>query len=280
MLAALAAPPIVHAQASKIESAQPKVAGDPDAHARQVLDQMVEALGGDAWRHRNNWKSEGNFGLFYKGKPGDLSALKFEEYHRSEPFATRFVVVTRIGSNVGALLGVPIGHDKRDVVQLLTTNNSYEITYRGKNELPKDIVTEQQRQRAHTLDAVLGWLKKPGTTIFYEGTETVMRRLAERISIVNAENDTVTLEVDFNTHLPISREFRYKDPEFKDTDVDREEYDNYQLRDGIMTPFTITRFKNDDMVAQRFITDIHYNQTLDPKLFDPDVPLQGKPPKK
>jgi hypothetical protein len=272
--------PAAHAQASTIERAQPKVAGDPDAHSRHVIDQMVTAFGGDTWRHRSTWKSSGNFGLFYKGKPGDLSALKFEEYHRSEPFATRFVVVTHIGSNIGALLGVPIGHDKRDVVQLLTADNGYEVTYRGKKELPADIVVEQQRQRAHTIDAVLSWLKEPGTTIFYEGTQTVMRRIAERISIVNASNDTVTLDIDYNTHLLMSREFRYKDPVFKDTDVDREEYDNYQLRDGIMTPLTITRFKNDDMVAQHFITEIHFNVDLNPDLFDPNVPLPGKPPKK
>ena len=46
---------------------------------------------------------------------------------------------------------------------------------------------------------------------------------------------------------------------FKDYDVDREEYDNYQVRDGVMTPFTVTRYKNGDMVGQRFIVDIRYN---------------------
>ena len=145
---------------------------------------------------------------------------------------------------------------------------------------PKDIVTEQLRQRAHSLDSVIGWLKQPGTGVFYEGTVSVARRLAERVSVSNAANDTVTFEIDVNTHLPVSREFRYRDPMFKDIDVDREEYDNYQLRDGVMTPFTVTRYKNGDMVGQRFIADIHYNQALDPKLFDPDVPLSGKPPKK
>ena len=57
----------------------------------------------------------------------------------------------------------------------------------------------------------MGWLKEPGTGVFYEGTSTVARRLAERVSITNAANDTVTLELDENTHLPVSREFRYRD---------------------------------------------------------------------
>jgi hypothetical protein len=275
----LMAAPQARAQASAIPSAAPVASGDADTHGRQVLAQMVEGLGGQAWRDRRNWKATGNFGIFYKGIPND-AALKFEEYHQTGPFATRFIVVTHIGSNIGALLGIPIGKDHSDIVELLTPDDSYEITYRGKKELPKDIVTEQLRQRAHSLDVVMGWLKDPGTGVFYEGMVSVARRLAERVSVSNAANDTVTFEIDASTHLPVSREFRYRDPAFKDIDVDREEYDNYQLRDGIMTPFTVTRYKNGDMIGQRFIADIHYNLPLAPALFDPDVPLSGKPPKK
>jgi hypothetical protein len=266
-------------QASAIPSAQPEVSGDADAHGRQLLDQMVTALGGDAWRGRRNWKSDGNFGIFYKGQPNDV-ALKFEEFHQADPNATRFVVITHIGSNVGALLGIPVGKDHRDIVQLLTGGTAYEITYRGKNELPKDIVAEQLRQRAHSLDTVIGWLKEPGTGVFYEGPSMVARRPADRISITNAANDRVTLELDASTHLPVSREFRYRDPKFDDFDVDREEYDNYQTREGVLTPFTVTRYRNGDMVGQKFINDIHYNVALDASLFNPDVPLSGKPPKR
>jgi hypothetical protein len=276
MLTATAA---AHAQASAIPSAAPAASADADARGRQVLDQMVTALGGDAWRNRRNWRSTGNFGNFYKGTPNDV-ALKFEELHQTEPYATRFIVITHMGSNIGELLGVPIGKDHRDVVELMTAGTTYEITYKGKRELPKDLVAEQLRLQAHSLDAVLGWLKQPGTGVFYEGTVSVARRLAERVSVTTAANDTVTFEIDVNTHLPVSREFRYRDAMFKDFDVDREEYDNYQLRDGVMTPFTVTRYRNDDMVAQRFIADIHYNQALDPRLFDADVPLSGKPPKR
>jgi hypothetical protein len=266
-------------QASAIPSAAPAASVDTDAHGRQLLAQMVTALGGEAWRGRRNWRSTGNFGIFYKGKPNDV-ALKFEEFHQTEPNATRFVVITRMQRNLVALLGIPAGKDNADIVQLLTGENVYEITYRGKEELPKDIVTERLRQNAHSLDAVMGWLKDPATGVFFEGSATVARRPAERVSITNAANDTVTFEIDGSTHLPVSREFQYRDAVFKDIDIDREEYDNYQLRDGVMTPFTVTRYRNGDMVGQRFLTDIHYNLALDPNLFNPEVPLSGKPPKK
>ncbi len=271
------------AQASAIPSASPDTGKNTAAYGQKVLDQMVQALGGDAWRNRRNWKANGNFGIFYKSKPNDVSP-KFEEFHLLQPNVTRFVVVTHYGSGLADLLGAPIGvsagRDHPDIVQLHTPDDSYEITYKGKVELPKEMVSEQQRQRAHSLDVVMSWLKRPDTVVVYEGMGTVARRPAERVSIITADNDTVTLELDASTHLPVSREFRYRNTTYKDFDIDREEYDNYQLRDGVMTPFTITRYKNDDMVAQRFIVDMHYNVDLPPALFNPDIPLSGKPPKK
>jgi hypothetical protein len=272
-----------HAQASAIPSASPIVGKDTAAYGHKLIDQMVEALGGDAWRSRRNWKSNGFYGIFYKSKPNDVSP-KFEEYHLLQPDTTRFVVITHYGGGLADLLGAPIGisagKDHKDIVQILTPDNSYEITYKGKEEMPKDIATEQLRQRAHTLDVVMTWLKKPGTEVFYEGMGMVARRPAERVSITNADNDSVTLELDASTHLPVSREFRYRDPKFNDFDLDREEYDNYQRREGVMTPFTITRYRNGDMVAQRFIIDLHYNQDLAADLFNPEIPLSSKPPKK
>ena len=45
------------------------------------------------------------------------------------------------------------------------------------------------------------------------------------------------------------RTFEWRDPVYKDMNTDAEEYDDYHLIDRIETPFTITRYKNDDMIA-------------------------------
>jgi hypothetical protein len=45
---------------------------------------------------------------------------------------------------------------------------------------------------------------------------------------------------------------------------------------GIMTPFSITRFYNGDMENQRFLTSVTFNQNLNDSLFDASVP--AKPP--
>src|ERR1035437_2520723 len=57
-----------------------------------------------------------------------------------------------------------------------------------------------------------------------------------------------------------------KDPNtiliYKDKNIDADEYDDYHNLDGFPTPFTITRFKNDDMTRQYFVVHVKYNQEL------------------
>ena len=54
----------------------------------------------------------------------------------------------------------------------------------------------------------------------------------------------------------------WRDPVYKDMNTDAEEYDDYHTLDGFPTPFTITRFKNDDMTRQYFLVHVKYNQDL------------------
>jgi len=82
------------------------------------------------------------------------------------------------------------------------------------------------------------------------------------VTLISAENEAVTILTDVQTHLPLRRTFQWRDPVYKDKNLDAEEYDDYHNLDGYPTPFTITRFKNDDMTRQYFVVHVKYNQEL------------------
>ena len=175
------------------------------------------------------------------------------------------------------LIGVPMSKAKRDVASVWTPESGYEVTYQGKKELPKDDIADYQRRRKHTLLVMVGdWLKRPGTLVTYEGTDMYARRIADKVSVLTADNDSMTVMLDSNTHLPLSRTFQWRNPTYKDFDTDEEQYDNYQSEGGILTPLTVTRLHNGDMVSQRYLTKVVYNQKLPGDLFDPERPLQKK----
>jgi hypothetical protein len=261
----LGPPSHLHGQASAIPSAQSSVDTNDPTAGRKLLDKMVEALGGDAWRNRTDYSANGQSGTFYKGTANPYVAT-FEQYVRLQPFGERLVIVSK--------QGVLIPTTKRDVAVIWTTDKGYEVTYRGKKELPEKDVTEFFLYRNHSLDTVmLNWLKQPGVLINYLGTALVDRKVADRVSILTESNDGVTLDLDENTHLPINLTFKWRDPIYKDFNTEVQDYDDYHPIDGVMTPLTLTRFHNGDMTGQVYLKEVHYNIHLPADLFDPDRPL-------
>ena len=261
---------MAHPQASALPSAQSNGADNPE-RGRKLLDAMVTALGGDAWLNRVDWKFEGKAGTFYKSAPNPYVA-QFEEYYRAQPFGERVVIVSKLG------VFIPTTH--RDVAEVWNNEGGWEVTFRGKKPLPKDDVADFERRRAHALDVVIkDWLHQPGVLVTYEGTDMVGRRLADKVGVLTAGNDAVTLELDESTHLPLSRTFQWRNATYKDYDTDVEQYDDYHAVQGVMTPLTITRLHNGDMVSQHFLDHATYNLQLAPDLFNPDRPLEKKPGK-
>jgi hypothetical protein len=106
------------------------------------------------------------------------------------------------------------------------------------------------------------------------GQATVERHLVDRVTLISASNDNITIELDAQTHLPVRRSFQWRDPTYKDENVDADEYELYHDIDGIETPFSVTRFHNDDMTNQRFLDSATYGGPVPAPLFDPNVALQ------
>jgi len=220
-------------------------AGQKNAkQARAALDAMVQALGGPVWLNLKNQMRQGHVAAFYQGKP-ELGTTDYWEYH-AWPDHDRIDITKH-----------------RDVMQLYVGRTGTEITYRGRAPLPQDIVDDYLRRRDHSIETVVKvWLKDPRTILIYEGQRMAERHLADQVTAISAENEAVTILMDTQTHLPMRRTFQWRDALYKDKNLDAEEYDDYHVFDGIPTPFTISRYKNDDMTRQYYLEHVSYNQDL------------------
>jgi hypothetical protein len=274
ILLTLVAPQILHAQASEIPSAAPTAeSGQSDAQrGRALIEQMIAALGGDAWMKRTTMTTEAHGSSFFRGAPNPY-IIEFQEFHRfaasGQPEAERVGFLTP--------RGMILPGKKIDVVQIWKDGKGFEVTYKGKTELPKDQVEEFYRRRAHSIEEVVrSWINAPGVMIIAEGTTMVERRMADKVTVLSANNDAVTFELDANTHLPLRRTFQWRNQQFKDFDEDAEDYADYHTVQGLPTAMTITRYKNGDMVSQRFITKVTYNQPIDASMFDVEVLVKKK----
>ncbi len=221
--------------------------------AKATLDAMVAALGGQRWLTLVSSMQQGRTSGFYQGKPTGATS----EFYEIQKFPDQ----TRIE------LG-----KKRDVFEIISGDQAWEVTYKGKKELPKEQVQELLRRRAHSIwTAIHVWLNDPRTVLIYDGQRLVERHLADQTTLINADNDSITIQTDAETHLPLRRIYQWRDPVYKDKNTDAETYDNYQPVEGLPTAYTLTRYHNDDMTNQRFLTHAAYDVPLAPDMFNPDV---------
>lgn len=229
--------------------------------ARAALNAMVTALGGPAWLNMQNQMLEGQIAAFFHGNPDPGTTLLYQ-YHQW-PDKDR-VEATK----------------HRDVVEFYIGRQGWEVTYRGKAAMQKDQLDDFLRRRNHSIEtAVKVWMKEPNTILVYEGEHLAERHLAEQVTLISPENDSLTILLDEQTHLPLQTVFQWRDPVYHDKNTETEEYDDYHLVDGIETPYTITRIKNGDVVRQFYVTQVKYNQKLPADFWDVDETahhLKGK----
>src|SRR5260370_19169685 len=79
----ITATPFLRAQARDIPSAGPTHPADQtqEQRGRKLLDQMLEALGDDAWLNRRNIRVLGHLGRFFQGPPKGI-AYDFTSTHQ------------------------------------------------------------------------------------------------------------------------------------------------------------------------------------------------------
>lgn len=248
------------------------------AKAKAVLDQAIEALGGQAYLSFQDRSEEGRFYTFYHGESNSVGApyelrSKFPDKDRMEVLHMKSYHFYLF--DIGNLPA----KDKQDIVVIHNGDRGYEITYKGTTAENPDEKTKFLRRRRHSLDWVLRkWIHEPGVALFYEGHTVAAQKEAEQVTVMNTNNEAVTLYFDSNTHLPLKKSYSWRDPKDKERNIEEEIYDSYRLTQGIMAPFSVTRFYNGDMTYQRFIATIAFNKSLPDSLFEANVsydPAQG-----
>jgi hypothetical protein len=222
---------------------------DNASRAKAVIDQMIQALGGEAYLSIQDISQEGRTYGFFHGQAEGAGVVfwRFYKYPDRER-----IELTK----------------QRDVVYIYRGDQGYEITYKGTRADDPKTVSDYVRRRQYALDWVLReWLHEPGVALFYDGAAVAAQKDTVQVTIMNARNQAVTLNVDSNTHLPVKKSFSWRDPTDKQRNIEEEIYDNYRPVGGIMTPFSVTRFYNGDMSNQRFLNSVVYNKGLSDTLF-------------
>jgi len=222
-----------------------------NAHkARELLDQAIQALGGQAYLSVHDMQEQGRTYSFYHGRPSGNGVFfwRFLEFPDKERIELT---------------------PQRDIAYIYTGDKGFEVTYKGPRAVEKKDLDDYLRHRKFSLETILrSWVNDPTVALFFDGTALAGSLAAQRVTLINSKDQSVSIYFDIDTHLPIKKDYSWRDPIDKERNLEEETYNGYRLVQGVMTPFGFTRYFNGDMQTERFVTSASYNQELNQAMFD------------
>jgi hypothetical protein len=249
-----AAPP-----AASQASSTPAVPLDENGRkAKTLVEQGIQALGGDTYLTIRDREQQGRGYGFHNGRPSGTGNIfwSFTEFPDKER-----VELTK----------------QRDVAELYVGNKGYELTYKGARPIEQKDLDGYLRRREFSLDTILRtWVNDPGVVFLYVGNAIAAQHSALEVTLINTKNEAVNVFFDVDTHLPVKKSFEWRDPVDRQKNLEEEIYENYRAVQGIMAPYNVTRYFNGDMAGERFFNSVKINQGLDQTMFDPNSSYKPK----
>lgn len=231
-------------------------------HAKTVIQQGIQALGGETYLTIRDREQQGRGYAFHAGRPSGAGGLFWSFYEFPDKERVEFT-------------------KERDIAQIYVGNKAYEITYKGPHPIEQKDLEDYLRRRHFSLDIVLRtWVNDPKVVLIYDGNAIAAQHPAVQVTLINENNEAVDLYFDSYSHLPVKKTFEWRDPVDKQKNLEEEIYENYKPVSGVMAPFNLTRYFNGDMSSQRFLNSVTINQGLDQSMFDPNSGYNPNKPSK
>lgn len=237
--------------------------------ARQVLRQVVTALGGQAYLNVRDTQCDGRAAQF--GTAGTLMGFTLFRDQWLLPDKNRVEYFTK-GEHT--ILGFLMGSD-----ELLITHGGAMITvFNGKEgwSLDKSGVSNQaddlienfnEQVKTGMNNMLRKRMNEPGVDVRYAGTDLIDLKEAEWIEFVDSEHREMRLGVDKSTHLPLRWVLATRNPETRERTEMITSYTQFMTFDGVRTPLSIELARNDHKMSQTFLSACKFNSELAPDLF-------------
>ena len=225
-----------------------------------LADKVVEGLGGSAFRNMQTHTEMGRAYSFYHEKLNGLSVARIY---------TKYLQPDKQADGIFQLQRQVLGKHLEDAV-IFTTNEGYEVTYRGAKPLPDDQV---MRYHETTLRDIFYILRErfdePGIEFESSGADVVENQSVLKLDVYDSENRQITVWVSATTFLPVKQRFYRWDPVINARREEVTRYSKYRdIGQGIMWPFATERERDTEKVYQMFSEQVTANETMADSLFE------------
>jgi hypothetical protein len=226
-------------------------------HGKRVIDECVQALGGDRFLNMQTRVEEGHAYSFYRENLTGLSIARIYTRYDSGVTDTAHQLAQHERDNFGK---------KQDYATLFTDEEAWDVTYRGARPIAADRFARYRETTLHDIFYILRVrLHEPGWIFESKGADVIENHDVEVVDLTDAGNRTTTVDFDRITKLPVRQVFYRRDPVTKDRDEEITHFTKYVESDGVQWPYVIQRDRNGEKIYEIFSTSVRIN---DPKVRD------------
>jgi hypothetical protein len=235
------------------------VASAAESHTergKRVVNEALQALGGDAYLKMEDRVESGRAYSFYREQLSGLSLAKIY---------TRYLVADP--GHLAQRERQGFGKGEYSVV-LFTEMGAWELTFRGARPVADLRYAQYQDSTLRNVLYILRErLDEPGMNFYSQGSDIFQNVPVEIVDITDADNRTVTVYFDQRTKLPLRQYFKRRNEELKDWDEEVTLFTKYRDVGGVKWPFDIHRERNGEKVYEIFSDTVEINKDLTDNLF-------------
>jgi len=229
---------------------------------KRVVDEALQALGGEAYLRMQDRVETGRAYSFYRGQISGLSVAHiYTQYQKpaQPPVPDKLLVRERD----------TFGKQEEDVF-IFHEDAAWEITFRGAVLLDEERVTRFKDSMLRNILYILRErLHEPGLSFYSQGRDFWENRPVEVVDIQDADNLTVTVSFDSSTKLPVRQVYKRRNKEYNDFDTEVTLLAKWRdVGGGVQWPFDIRRDRNGEKVFEMYSESVEINKELKDSLFE------------
>ncbi len=230
-----------------------------ESRGHKLVDQLVEALGGDVFRFMHTRVEEGQAYSFSVRQISGKSIVHIYTQYREQGGPGDFPAVREREAF--------LKHE--DDAIIFAEGTAYEVNFRGARPMPDDTLHRYIETTNRNIFYIARQrLQEKGMFFESPGGDVIENQPVQVLNITDSQNRKVTAYLHHATFLPVMQKTRIMDTIMKEQREEVTRYNNYhRLSAGIMWPWVTLRERDGEKVFQMFTETVTINNDLPDKLF-------------
>lgn len=217
--------------------------------AQVMLDKAIQALGGPAFLSFKRLTTTGR-----------AFSISDEQTSGLAPFESAMEYPDKRHSSFGK---------KPPIILINNGEKGWEIDRYGLTTQKRGDLRNWQLANRYSLENLLRVrIHEPGILVQEGGSDFVDQVPVRILTLVDIRQTEIKLYLHSSTFLPVRITYHVWNPATKDWDDYADVYGDYQKIQGIQTPMHLTRFLNDDRVAEIYRRSAKYDENYPAGYFD------------